>query len=341
VGLQVGAALWTRQPTAAPPASHRTLYRQFVEDAVRVEELGFASLWLAEHRFWYDGWCPSPVVAAAAAAGATTRLRFGYGMLLLPQHEPLRFAESVATLDRLSGGRVDLGVALGHRDAEFDGLGLERTRRGRRMDEALEILLSAWGDGPLRYAGNQFDYPAADVTPKPVQRPHPTIWLGGMAPAALRRAARRGLSYLLPQTMYPEEIAQLVELVTKEAADAGMPVGQIGMLKDAWVQPQGERARAQFLPRLRSHYTEESGAWWVLKGAFSGFQRRDLLERQLDRIIDTAAVGDPDEVLNSLQTLARAGVDFLALRFNFDIVSPQAVAESMGLFSREVLPGLR
>jgi len=327
------------QSTAAAPANHAALYRQFVDDARRVEDLGFHSLWLAEHRFWYDGWCPSPVVATAAAAAATERLRFGYAMLLLPQQEPLRFAEAVATLDRLSGGRIDLGVALGHRDTEFDGLGLERTRRGRRMDEALDVLTAAWS-GSFDYAGSQFRYPRTDVRPAPVQKPHPTVWVGGMAPEALRRAARRGLSYLLPQTMYPDEIAAVVELVKAEAAKAGMPAGRIGMLKDAWVGPDGDRVRSRFLPALRSHYTEESGAWWVLKGAFTGFQRRDLLERQLDRIVGTAAVGNPAEVLLSLRALESAGVDFVALRFNFDIVTPAALAESLALFSREVLPAL-
>lgn len=339
MGLEVGVALWTMQSTAAGPAHPAALYRRLVRQACRVEELGFASLWLAEHRAWYDGWCPAPVVAAAAAAAATTRLRFGTAMLLLPQADPLRLAESVATLDRLSGGRLDLGVGLGHRDAEFDLLGIARRARGRRMGDALDVLLDAWSDRPLEHAGDHFGYRRREVLPKPAQRPHPRVWVGGLAPEALRRAARRGLSYLLPQTMYPQEVTGTVELIRAAAAEAGRPVGRIGMLKDVWVC-SGRDEREAFLRRLRAHYTEESGAWWILKGAFTGFERRDLLDRQLDRITDTALVGGPETVAAGLRGLAAAGLDLVTLRANFDVVGPAELDRTLRLLADEVLPAV-
>src|SRR5215210_6761072 len=102
------------QSTAARPGNIPRLYRQYADDAQMLEEHGFHSMWSAEHRIWYDGWCPALFHAAAFAAAQTERLRFGTGMALLPQHDAVAFARTVATLDRLSGGRVDLGVALGH-----------------------------------------------------------------------------------------------------------------------------------------------------------------------------------------------------------------------------------
>lgn len=300
--MEIGVALWTMQSTAAAPANHATLYAELPAHARLAEELGFASLWLAEHRFWYDGWCPAPLVAAGAAAAVTTRLRFGTAMLLLPQHDARRVAAAAAQLDRLSGGRLDLGVGLGHRDAEFDGLGVPRSTRGRRMDAGLDVLLDAW---------------RGDLAP--VQRPHPPIWVGGMAEAALRRGARRGLSFLLPQTLYPREVAKLRADVHAAAAEAGVAPGRIGVLRDVWVAADGAAARRELLPRLAAHYREEAGSWWILKGRHHGFADPVQLDRQLARITDTALVGAPGEVVEGLAELEDAGADLACLRLHFDV----------------------
>lgn len=318
--MEIGVALWTMQSTAAAPANHATLYRELPAHALLAEELGFASLWLAEHRFWYDGFCPAPLIAAASAAAVTTRLRFGTAMLLLPQHDPTRIAATAAALDRLSGGRLDLGVGLGHRDAEFDGLGVARTTRGARMDTALDVLLSAW-DGELL----------------PVQRPHPPIWVGGMAEAAIRRGARRGLSFLLPQTLYPEEVTRLREQVRGAAAEAGVEPGRIGVLRDVWVADDGPAARREVLPRLAAHYREEAGSWWILKGRHHGFADPAQLDRQLTRITDTALVGTPEEVTGGLVALRDAGADLATLRLHFD-VTRSGLPDALRRCARDVLP---
>lgn len=317
--MEIGVALWTMQSTAAAPANHAALYAELPAHARLAEQLGFASLWLAEHRFWYDGWCPAPLVAAAAAAAVTTRLRFGTAMLLLPQHDPRRVAAAAAALDRLSGGRLDLGVGLGHRDAEFDGLGVARPTRGRRMDEGLDVLLEAWG-GDLA----------------PVQHPHPPIWVGGMAEAAIRRGARRGLSFLLPQTLYPEEVAKLRADVHAVAAEAGVAPGRIGVLRDVWVAADGPAARREVLPRLGVHYREEAGSWWILKGRQHGFADPAQLDRQLSRITDTALVGTPDEVAEGLAALEAAGADLACLRLHFD-VTRAGIADALRRCAEAVL----
>ena len=144
---KLGVGLWTMQSTATAPENRVAAYRRFIADSEFVESRGLHSIWTAEHRAWYDGWCPALLHAQAAAAARTSRLRFGNAMLLLPQHDPLALARSVATLDRLSGGRVDLGVGLGYRDAEFDALGLRRDQRGRLMEEALSQLANEWPEG--------------------------------------------------------------------------------------------------------------------------------------------------------------------------------------------------
>ena len=136
--MEIGLGLWGMQSTRSAPLPHVKLYKYLADDAKLAEDLGFHSLWLTEHRFWYDGYLPSLLTAAAYIAGVTTKLRIGTGCLLLPQHDPLRIAQGIATLDQISHGRFDFGVALGYRDQEFDGLGIRRSDRAKRCLRHLE-----------------------------------------------------------------------------------------------------------------------------------------------------------------------------------------------------------
>lgn len=335
--MDIGVALWTMQSTASAPASLPRLYARLREDATHVEALGFHSLWFAEHRFWYDGWCPAPMVAAAAVAAGTTRLRLATGMLLLPQRDPVRLARTVATLDHLSGGRVDLGVGLGHRDAEFDGLGISRAHRGARMDEALDVVLGLWKGEAYHHEGTHFTVQDQSLTTLPVQQPHPPIWIGGMADPAISRGVRRGLSFLLPQTLYPDEIRAFIDRIHTEAGSLGIAPGRVGILKDAWVGSDGDAARERMLPRIATHYREEAGSWWVLKGAQHGFDAPEQLDRQLRRITQTPLIGDPDEVRTQLEELRDTGVDLVTLRFNFDVTRSESTNAAQQ-FAEHVLP---
>lgn len=310
---RLGVGLWTMRSMAFAPRNRVADYAAFREDAVLVERLGFHSIWGAEHRIWYDGWCPAPLHAQAAAAAVTRRLRFGNAVLLVPQHDPLVMARAVADLDRLSGGRVDLGIGLGHRDAEFDALGLRRDRRGRRMDEALDVFAAAWAEDP------------------PAQPGGPPVWIGGMAPRAIERAAARGHNLILPQTLYPEELRRVVEDVKPRG------VGAIGVLRDLWIEPDPARAR-RFRADFARHFREEAGSWWVLKGT-PAFQAPERLERQIGRIVDSALIGSPEEVAERLAALLDAGAEHLTLRVNFDMVGQAELRDQLHRIA-ETLPPL-
>lgn len=310
MGLDVGVGLWTFQSTAHHPRSLAREYRDFPAVAQRVEELGFSDIWLGEHRFWYDAWCPAPLMPIAAAAAVTTRLRFGTAMMLLPQHDPQRLATVADTVRGVADGRLEIGVGLGHRDAEFDGLGLRRNQRGKRMEAGLDVL------------GAAFD-PAS-------------VWVGGMAPAALQRLGSRGMSSLMPQTLGAETTRRAIATITEAADGAGVQRGRIGMLKDVWVET-GEHDADWFRTRLREHYVEEAGAWWVMKGEQHGFAMPDDLEAQVDRVVDSAVVGSPGHVAEQLAGLGDLGVDHVVARLCFDFVPADLLDRVLGEFSRTVL----
>ena len=318
---RIGIASWTMQATASAPAQAR-LYAEFVEDVELVEEQGFASVWSAEHHFWHDGWCPALLHAQALAAGRTSRVRFAHAMMILPLHDPVALGKAALTLDRLCGGRLDLGVALGHRDAEFDGFGRRRDRRGRDMESALEVLADVW-------RGKFGD-------PEPTQPGGPPIWIGGMAPQALERAARRGHGLVLPPTLSPARTEELLRPYF-----AALPPGlgrrpQVGMLRDVHITDDPAAAR-WFARRLRDHYLEEIGAWWVIDGEV-GFANPANVEKQVAYNERGAIVGDAEQVAAGIAALFDAGVTHLAVRLHYDFLDRAAVHEQIVRLARRVAP---
>src|SRR6202165_4966835 len=164
MSMRFGVGLFSLQSTAMQPAHWAGAYREMRQYATLMEELGYDELWLSEHHFFYDGYCPALLPAAASVLSVTERLRVGTGMLLLPMQDPLRLAAVAQDLGARSGGRLDLGVGLGYRDIEFDGHGISRKQRLPRMLAGLEILEAAEAAGgpPVRVGGQLLD---------PVQRP--------------------------------------------------------------------------------------------------------------------------------------------------------------------------
>jgi alkanesulfonate monooxygenase SsuD/methylene tetrahydromethanopterin reductase-like flavin-dependent oxidoreductase (luciferase family) len=317
---RLGAALWTMQSTVAGPGNFARQYHEFAEDAQLVEQYGFASIWCAEHRIWYDGCCPSLLHVQASAVASTTRLRFNHAMLLAPQHDPVALARAALALDRLSGGRLDLGLALGHRDAEFDALGLRRDRRGVLMDRALDTLADVW-------AGAYGDRP-------PLQGPSLPIWIGGMAPRAIARAARYGHGLVLPPTLSPARTRATVTAYSEQLN--GSLGGEIGMLRDVFVTDDA-RAAAAFRQRLRAHYREEIGSWWEIRGRV-GFMSGGEVDRQLAFNDRGAIVGSPEAVAAGLSELFDAGVTHVALRVKYDFVERPAMREQLARLAEEVAP---
>lgn len=321
---RLGVALWTMQSSARTAGNHARLYADFVEDAQLVEGHGFASIWSAEHHFWHDGWCPALLHAQALAIAHTSRLRFGQAMLLMPLHDPVSLARTALTFDRLSNGRLDFGVALGHRDAEYDGFGLRRDRRGKLMDGALEVMADVW-------SGARGDEP-------PAQAGGPPLWIGGMAPKAVARAAAGGHGLMLPPTLSPQRTKETLEPYFAALPEGLARAPRIGMLRDVHITDDDDVA-SDFLAGLRRHYTEEIGAWWVVKGEV-GFAQPDNVAAQVDYNERAAIVGPPEVVAAGIAELFEAGVEHLAVRLNFEFLARARVHEQVDRLAREVAPVL-
>ena len=204
--IRVGFGLGTRSFT-----NDHSTFDPFVDS---LEELGFDSLWLSER---LGGECPDPIVGIAYAAGRTQKMKFGFSVMVLPGRNLAVLAKELASLDRLSNGRLlpafGLGVADVHEQAAF---GVQRKERAKMFNEALPLLKRMWEDGPVTHQGEFYNYEEVDLLPKPTQKPM-DIWLGGAADVELRRCGRFGDGWL-PSFCTPEMAADGWKVVN-EAAD--------------------------------------------------------------------------------------------------------------------------
>jgi probable F420-dependent oxidoreductase len=216
-----------------------TDYSMPITDVARAaEEHGFESMWVPEHTHIPSGRATpwpgggelpreyshtlDPFVALAAASSVTSTLRLGFGICLLPQRDPLTTAKAVATLDHVSGGRVDFGVGAGWNREELENHGGVFDTRFRLLRERLAAMKQMWTSDEAEYHGTLVDFDAVWSWPKPVQKPHPPVFVGGSGPSALRRVVEYGDEWMpirRPGFSHEERIPELQQL----AAEAGRP----------------------------------------------------------------------------------------------------------------------
>jgi probable F420-dependent oxidoreductase len=222
-----------------------------ITDAARLaESLGFADVWVSDHiaipaaQDYPSPYLYDPLLTLAWAAAATERVGLGTSVLVVPQHNPLSLANSLASLDALSGGRLTIGAGVGWSAAEFAALGQSFADRGRRMDEMLDVLRTCWGPDPVDFHGEFVHLDAMKVQPKPTHRI--PIWVGGRSEPAYRRAAERGDGFHAIG-LDPEGAAQVVERMRRDRPEPSFTIS----LRTGW-DPQGmepdviRRERDQF-----------------------------------------------------------------------------------------------
>lgn len=174
------------------------LYAEVMDQIAWADEVGFDLIWFTEHHFVDDGYLPSWIPVAAAAAARTRRVRFSSDVCLLPFNNPVRLAEDLAVLDNLSNGRVEMGVGLGYAPHEFHGFGLPVARRVSMSDEAIEVLRLCFSGERFSFKGKRYEFNDVLITPGYVQAGGPPLWVAAMSRAGALRAARYGC-HLLPQ----------------------------------------------------------------------------------------------------------------------------------------------
>ena len=227
--------------------------------AVRAEQLGFAQLWSLDS---VPGGATSrvPVLEGlhvlSTAAAVTRAIGIGIAVIVLPARNAAVLARELATIDRLSGGRLTVGVGVGRKESTAAGLGLPTGHRARRLEEGIEVLRALWAEGQATYHGEFYRFAGVTLEPKPLQRPGPPVWFGAGSPPALRRAARIGDGWLgagaSPSAAFPGQMGILVEALREAGRDPdAYPMGKRVYIA---VEDTEQRARDRLSPILDGMY---------------------------------------------------------------------------------------
>ena len=206
--------------------------------ARRAEELGFWSAWAVDHAVGEEhAEDPSldPLHVMTHVAAVTTRLRVGVAVLILPRRNPAQLARDLATMDVLSGGRITVGVGLGGKDPGAAAFGFRTGQRAKHRIEGIGAMRALWADGAAHYEGELQSFGGAWLQPKPVQRPHPPIWIGARTPVALQRAAQIGDGWIGAGSSTREDFASQMRVLRDALGSGGRNAAQFPLAKRVYI----------------------------------------------------------------------------------------------------------
>lgn len=297
-------------------------FRDFVEYNVEAEALGFHSTFLVEHHFTGFGQISASLNLLAWIGARTKTLRLGTAVLVLPWHNPVLLAEQAATVDLLSGGRLDFGVGKGYRANEFTGFRVPMEDAEARFDECLEVMLKAWtSDAPWSHQGKYWQFEDVVVEPPTAQKPHPPVWMGAGSPGSIKKVAEHGYHLLLGQFASLPQIAEQIALFKAEVEARGrtfdpMSVGVTRSLNVVMTAAEYEKAiETRMAGRLRTQRLA---------------QRRDFADTREEAEAGTL-YGTPDEIAVKLQAFRDVGAEYVLL-------NSAGGPPSLRRFAQEVMP---
>lgn len=307
----------------APDPAGDDRLREVVRLARTAEGAGLSALWIAEHHFQPGGVCPAPPVLLAACGASTERLRLGALVSVLPFHSAVEVAEQYATLDRLLGGRLNLGVGSGYIPQEFEGFGIDPTRKRELFDRGLATVLAGFAGEEVRVERPEARPVRLNV--RPVQQPHPPIWIAVQRPEAIAHVAARGYSVaLIPYATVPDRPALAAQV---QEYRAHLPAGRRGEVAVAVHVYGGDRpglARAALRRYLEARLKTQSPFYERKAHHDPAAASPEGIERA-----GFAPIGSAAEVVRSLAELEAIGVDELLGIFDFGGLPPDEVARSV------------
>lgn len=305
MGMKVSVLQFFGWPERRVPLA--TVYARAMDRIRIMDGGGYDAVWLAEHHFTGYSVCPSVHMMGAYVACQTRNLSIGTAVSLAAFYHPLRLAEEIALLDVLSGGRVKWGAGRGFDPVEFRVFGVPIEESRRRLYEAVEIVIAAWTGERLRWDGPHWTFDDVEVLPKPIQRPHPPVWLAAGSTGAIRWAAKRGFSIMLGPHATFEETAAHLRLYRDELAEHGhaldgreLPIARMIAVADS-DEAAAEIARkgTEWIAGAyinAAKVTDPSSA----DQAFLMMDRRALIERY----VDSAVIhGSPERVIDQIERL--------------------------------------
>jgi alkanesulfonate monooxygenase SsuD/methylene tetrahydromethanopterin reductase-like flavin-dependent oxidoreductase (luciferase family) len=307
-------------------------FHDCVQFGIEADALGYRSSFIVEHHF--SGWTQvsATLNLLTYLAARTRRLRLGTAVIVLPWHNPVLLAEQAATLDLLSGGRLDLGVGKGYRYNEFRGFAIPAEEAEARFDECLEVMRRAWtATEPFSHAGRFWRFDEIVVEPPPAQKPHPPIWMAAGSEGSIRKVAQRGFNLLLDQFASIATIAERIAYFKAQVEALGRRFDpmSVAVARDVYVARDGaDKARAlERNARMRQRTIEVARAPGQARGSHVLAYADSVAGNEA-----AALYGSPDEIAVKLEQLQAGGVRYLLANMG------GASRESLRRFAREIAP---
>jgi alkanesulfonate monooxygenase SsuD/methylene tetrahydromethanopterin reductase-like flavin-dependent oxidoreductase (luciferase family) len=307
-------------------------FREWIENNVEAEALGFHSTFVVEHHFTGFGQVSASLNLLTWLGARTTTLRLGTAVLVLPWHNPVLLAEQAATLDLLSGGRLDFGVGKGYRYNEFAGFATPMEEADGRFDESMEVITKAFtSNEKFSHKGKYWQFDNVIVEPPPAARPHPPFWMGAGSERSVRQVSDRGYNLLLGQYDLMEDVVRHIAQFRRDVEAQGRTYDpmEVGTARAVHFADTPEELEAAQVRRLQGHLrinklAEKPG------DARERFARHD--EAEVRRLCDdTAIFGTADQIARKLEALRAGGAEYVIVNFGGSI-------RNIRRFAKEIMP---
>lgn len=342
------------------PGIEQERYKQVLSQAELADELGYDYFWSAEHHFLRElSHCSAPEVLYGAISQRTKRIRIGHAVALLPYlyNHPIRVAERVAVLDILSDGRMDLGTGRSTTPIEMGGFGINPEETDSQWLEALQIIPRMWTEDPFSCEGQYFNIPPRSVIPKPVQKPHPPLWMACSRESSFKRAGEMGMGVLSFSIGGFEQQSSRVQQY-REAIKHANPVGsfindQVAAMclvhcgeDDREAKEVGKPQAEWFISMAQKIYEPWREPAAVVPETYRhtiGESARDRVDKTVEDHMEAGAfaLGDPDACIKAMEAYQAAGVDQVLCVMQIGNIPHTRVMDSLKLFAKYVIPHFR
>ena len=324
--------------------SIKTVYENAFEQMKLAEDLGFDSIWLAEHHFSNYGFCPNPLPLAIKVAQITKTVRIGTAVLVLPLWHPIRLAEDIAMTDLLTEGRLELGIGRGYQVHEFDAFGTDMVKSRYNYEEFVEILMKSFNKESFSYKGDIYNFPELATYPKVIQKPHPPIWVAAQSDESIKNAGSHGFNLFTSGAGRSYELLAKVGKIFRQSANNS---GKDSTKMDFSVQNQiyvtknesdaseaAEYHRWQY--RMANHL--RNGTLNIENGVAKVRSVTD--EPALEDFTKTRTLsGTPDKVSAQIERYRdEVGITQLNCSFSVGSLGHDKIKKSMKLFAERVMP---
>ena len=323
------------QRGGGPDVDSAAGFKDYIDYVIEAEALGYHSAFIVEHHFTGFGQVSATLNLLTWIGARTTTLRLGTAVIVLPWHNPVLLAEQAATVDLLSGGRLDFGIGKGYRHNEFAGFRIPMEEAAPRFEEAINIIAQSWvSNDRFSFHGQYWQFDDIMVEPPPIQRPHPPFWQGAGHADSIRRVAARGHNLLLDQFASIDETVNRFN--TYKAAMLANGFGfsplQVGVARAFLVADTDEEKAAAIERRMtatkRMHAISQRPDGNNSASIMAFSDTREANE-------EATLYGTPDEICRKIERLQAAGVEYLLLN------GGGTSRENLRRFAREVMPHFR